>query len=521
MMNIPMWIARGASYYRDKTAIVFGEKRLTFKEVNERANRLANALQNLGIRRGDRIASLNRNCYQHIEIVFARYKTGAVEVNLNPRLNVEELAWQINDSESKILFVAEEFLDKVRQALQFQKSIKHIIALSGISDGEIDYEELLRLNSPEELPQLELDENEPGAIMYTGGTTGRPKGIVHPRRSVWAVARNLLLDMVPDMNSKDVFLGLQPLYHAVGTFILPCWLRGVTHVIVPEFGPETAFDTIEREKVTIIKTVPTVLIRLLATPEMQKRNLRSVKTIIYGASPMPVEQLKQGIQVFGQVFIQNYGQTEAPMTVCLLRKDEHILEGKTEEIARLASIGRPYTLVEVRIVDENGRDVREGEIGEVIVRGDHIMKEYWKIPEETKEILKDGWIFTRDMARMDRDGFIYLVDRKSEMIITGGLNVYPNEIEQVLYQHPAVLEAAVFGIPDKDWGESIKAVVALKPGMKPTEQELIDFCKSHLASYKKPRSVDFIVSLPKTPEGKVLRRELREPFWKGHVRRIH
>jgi acyl-CoA synthetase (AMP-forming)/AMP-acid ligase II len=209
------------------------------------------------------------------------------------------------------------------------------------------------------------------------------------------------------------------------------------------------------------------------------------------------------------------------MTISLLRKDDHVIEGEIEKKARLTSAGRPYTLVEVRVVDEHGRDTAVGETGEVIVRGDHVMKEYWQLPQETEETLKDGWLHTRDMARVDQDGYIYLVDRKSEMIISGGLNIYPNEVEQVLYEHRAVLEAAVFGVPDKDWGESVKAVVALKPGMKATEQELIDFCKSRLTSYKKPKSIDFMTSLPKSPEGKVLRRAMREPYWKGHDRRIN
>lgn len=522
-MNIPTLIAKGAKYYSDRTAIVFGEKRFTFREVNERANRLANGLLSLGIKKGDRIASLNRNCCQHIEIVFARFKIGAVDVTLNPRLSPEEAAWQINDSKTNTIFVAEELLDNVRPILSSCRGIKNIIALSGASGKEIDYEELIASGSPEEPPTIETElyDDELGGIMYTAGTTGKPKGIAHPRRTAWAVARNLLLDMVPDLSSQDVFLGLQPLYHAVGWFILPCWLRGTTHVIVPEFRAEIALDTIEKEKVTVVKTVPTVLVRLVAHPDIRKRNLHSVRTIIYGASPMPIEPLKQAIQIFGPVFIQNYGQTEAPMNICLLRKEDHVTEGETEKTARLASVGRPYTLVEVRVVNEKGMDVSAGEVGEVVVRGDHIMKEYWQLPQETQETIKNDWLHTRDMARMDKDGYIYLVDRKSEMIISGGLNLYPNEVEQVLYKHPAVLEAAVFGVPDNDWGESVKAVIALKPGMMVTEQEIIDFCKSHLASYKKPKSVDFMTSLPKSPEGKVLRRTLREPYWKGHDRRIH
>jgi long-chain acyl-CoA synthetase len=523
MMNIPKLIMRGAEFHGDKTAVVFGEKRFTFREVNERANRLANGLLRLGVKRGDRVASLNRNCHQHIEIVFARHKIGAVEVNLNPRLSAEEIAWQINDSQTEVLFVAPELLGKVRPILSQCKNIRHVIGFSEVSGQEIGYEELIGSGSPEAPPELETDlyGEGIGAITYTAGTTGRPKGIVWTRKSVWTVARNLLLDMIPDLSSEDVFLGLQPLYHAVGWFILPCWLRGATHVIVPEFHNEIILDTVEREKVTVIKTVPTVLVRLVVHPDIGKRNLQSVRTIIYGASPMPVEPLRQAIRIFGPVFIQNYGQSEAPMTICLLGKKDHMLEGDAKEKARLASVGRPYTLVEVRVVNEDGKDVAVGEMGEVIVRGDHLMKEYWQLPEETAEAFKEGWLYTRDMAKIDKDGYIYLVDRKSEMIISGGLNIYPNEVEQVLYQHPAILEAAVFGVPDRDWGESVKAVVALKSGRTATEQEIIDFCKNYLASYKKPKTVEFMASLPKSPEGKVLRRILREPHWKGHERRIH
>ena len=517
-----MWIRRGASYHGERTAVVFGGQRLTFREVHERSNRLANGLLDLGIKKGDRVASLNRNCSQHIEIAFARYKIGSVDVTLNPRLSLDELIWQLNDSESEVLFVSEELLGNVRQALQSRKTtIKHVIPLSGAMGGEIDYEALLSSSSHKEPPPIEVDEKEPGAIMYSGGTTGRPKGIVHPRQTIWAVTRNMLMDMIPDLTKEDVFLGLQPLYHAVGMFILPCWLRGATHVIVPEFKPEIAFDVIEEEKVTAIKTVPTVLIRMLDNPDLNKKDLNSLKTIIYGASPMPVEKLKQAIRIFGPIFIQNYGQTEAPLSLCLLRKEEHVENGLPEGSARLASIGRPYTSVEVRVVGEDGRDVSEGEIGELTVRGDHMMKEYWKLPEETEKVLKNGWLKTRDMAKMDKDGYVFLVDRKSEMIISGGLNIYPNEVEQVLYRHPAVREAAVFGIPDEAWGEMVKAVVSLRPGASVTEVELIDFCRSRLAGFKKPKSIDFVENLPKSAEGKVLRRELRAPYWKGFERAIN
>jgi len=341
------------------------------------------------------------------------------------------------------------------------------------------------------------------------------------RGSYLAIARNLLMDSLPYMDDKDVYLGLQPLYHAVGAFIMPCWVRGATHIITRSFRPEIAFPMIEKEGVTIIKTVPTVLVRLVTYPDIKKYNFSSIHTIIYGASPMPVGKLEEAIKIFGPVFLQNYGQSEAPMTICALRREEHILEGTPEEVARLASVGRPYTMVEVKIVDDDGKEVPYGVTGELIVRGDHTMMGYLNNPEQTAEVLKDGWIYTGDIGQKDKDGYIFLTDRKGEMIVSGGLNVYPSEVEQVLHRHPAVLEACVFGVPDEKWGEAIKAVVAFRPSMVASEKEIIEFCKEHLVSYKKPVSVDFLESLPKSATGKVLRRELRESYWKGYDKRIH
>jgi len=513
-------ISRYAEYYGTKTAIVFGEKRWSFQEVNERANALAHGLMGLGVKKAERVASLLRNCPQHIEILFAKFKMGAVDVGLNSRLAPEELVWQLNDCEARALFVGEDQWRKISSVRDQIPTLKDVILLHGRQTDTIPYEEFINGQSKKDL-HVELEGEKPGRIFYTGGTTGQAKGIVVTWQSDLSVTRNLLLDMIPDLHSADVFLGLQPLYHATGTFILPCWLRGAAHVVVEDFDPARAFWAIEKERVTIIKTVPTVLVRLMASPEIKQRDFRSVRTLIYGASPMPVEKLKEAIQIFGPIFIQNYGQSEAPMTICLLKKEDHVIEGSPERVARLASIGRPYTMVRVKVADEEGKEVPPGELGEILVQGDHMMLGYWKNPEATQETLKDGWIYTRDIGRMDEKGYIFLVDRKSEMIISGGLNVYPQEVEQVLYQHPAVMEATVFGVPDEKWGESIKAAVVLKAGTRATAEELIEFCKARLASYKKPTSVDILAELPKSDTGKILRRSLRDHYWRGHQRKIH
>lgn len=293
-------------------------------------------------------------------------------------------------------------------------------------------------------------------------------------------------------------------------------------MITSDFSPGAALDLIQGERVSVLKTVPTVLTRIVDFPEIKNFDLKSLHTIIYGASPIPVEKLKRGIELFGQIFIQNYGQAEAPMTICTLGKEDHVIDANSVNSDRLSSVGRPYTMVEVRVVDDAGDDVAPGEAGEVAVKADHMMSGYWKQPPEINAAaIKNGWLLTGDIGRIDAQGYLYLVDRKKEMIITGGLNVFPNEVEQVIYRHPEVAQAAVFGIPDKDWGESITAAVALKPGSRVGEKELIEFCRDRLAKYKVPKKVLFHENLPKSATGKILRRELREPFWKDQKRKIN
>lgn len=521
-MNMANFFSRYGKYYGDKLAVVFGDKGISFAEMTERFNRLANGLLDLGVRSDDTVALLSNNCPQFIEIFIARYELGVTEVTLNTRLSPEEWAYQINETKVNTIFVGEDQIEKLALIHPKLRGVRNFIAISGTPPDMIDYETLLSSSNPKQ-PNIDVDvsQHKLGRILYTGGTTGTPKGIMLSRGADLAQLRNMLVDLVPDLTPNDVFLGLQPMYHAVRPFFIPCWIRGVTHVIVSDFHPETTFDAIEKEKVTVIKTVPTVLIRLASHPDVRKRDLKSIRTIYYGGSPMPVEKLREAISVFGPVFVQNYGQSESAMTVCFLGKEDHVVEGDPKKVARLASIGRPYSWVEVKIEDDNGKEVASGERGELIVRGDHNMMGYLNMPEESKETLKDGWIRTGDIAVMDDEGYLFLVDRKKDIIISGGENVYPSEVEQVLHQHPAVMEACVFGIPDEQWGESVTAAVALKPGMKAKEEELIDFCKQRLARYKSPKKITFHDNLPKSGMGKIPRRELQAPYWKGLERRIH
>lgn len=515
MITIPGIISRYAHEHSSKVAILTDEESWTFAEAHERSNRLANGLRDLGVREGDRVATLIANSPRYQEIDFALSKIAATRVSLNLRLSLEELIWQIHDIEPKTLIMETEGLGKISSVRSQITSVENLVCSGAAEEGIIDYEELILKSSLDE-PEVDIGDDDLWTINYTSGTTGTPKGIMLSFRSNLAIFRNMLLDMIPHLAATDVYLSLQPLFPAGGSFILPCWARGATHVIVPRFDPETAFHAIEKWGVTMIKTVPTVLQRLVDSPDIKNRDLSSIHTIIYGGSPMPVEKLRRAIEIFGPVFIGNYGLTEAPQTDLLFSRVDH------KDRTKLGSTGKPYTLVEAKIVDENDKEVATGQMGELIVSGDHIMSGYWKRPPESAmETLRNGWIYTRDIARKDENGYFYLVDRKSEMIISGGYNIYPNEVEQVIYQHPAVSEVAVVGVPDDHWGEAVKAVVSLKEGVSVSEQELIDFCVERLASYKKPKSIDFVNALPKSPVGKILRREVRETYWKGQDRRIH
>ncbi len=500
-------ISRSARFFRNKPAVVYENRSLSFTEVNERANRLANALIGLGLKPKDRVATLARNCLEYSEIEFACVKGSFPQIPLNPRLTPPEQLLQIDEPGASALIVQHHLLDLIKP-IRKQLKVKHFICFDGKEPSMLDYDKLLSSAKPEE-PDGELGPDDIGEIRYTSGTTGAPKGILLPHWSRLAITRNLLADHLGGLTSEDRFLALQPLYHGAGWFILPIWMRGVTHYIVPRYDADIAFNLIEKEKITIVKTVPTVLIRLLDAPDIRRRKLSSVHTIIYGGSPMPVERLKEAIGIFGQVFINLYGQMEAPMTITWLAKEEHV--GK-----RLGSVGRPCTFVEVKVVDNNDREVAPGEVGEVILRGDHQMTEYMNHPESTAETIRNGWLYTRDLGTVDEEGYVYLTGgRKSEMLISGGLNIYPAEVEQELYRHPAVAEAGVVGVLDPVWGEAVKACIVLKEGQQATAEEIIAMCKEHLAGYKVPKSVDFFKELPHNAAGKIMYAELRKLYEKS------
>lgn len=519
-MNIRDYVVKMGHLHPDREVLVFQEHRFTGRQVRDRIFRLSNALLGLGLEKGDRVAVLLTNSHYSVECFYALACAGLVLVPMNSRNAAREHLYMLENAEVRAVLVGQEFLGVIQPILSEASGVSHAVCINGPApQGWLDYETLIAGAGVEE-PQIELLDEDLSSIRYTSGTTGRPKGVMHSQRGALTTVYSTLMDGL-DIKSTDSVALIGPVTHASGSYILPHLVRGAKVVILPGFDVTNVLRTVEQERVTMIHLIPTMLVMILASPEIDRYDLSSLKTIRYGASPISPDVLKRAIGIFGDIFVQGYGLTEASMPMSLLLKDDHILDGSEKSIRRLSSIGREVTFSKVRIMDDEGNFVPPGQIGEIVVQSSQVMQGYWKNPEATAEALRGGWLHTRDMGFMDEEGYIYLVDRKEDMIISGGFNIYPKEVEDVLYMHPAVLEAAVFGIPDEKWGETVKAAVSLKTGQKATEQEIIEHCKTHLAGYKKPTSVDFLDQLPKGHTGKIVRRELKDPYWRGKERKIN
>jgi len=507
--------------YKDHTAVVYKETRLTFSQMDAGINRLSNGLRALGLTKGSKVAALMNNSLESATSLFAIPRAGMTYVSLNARHSAREHAEVLNDSEAVALIVDESFTDLIKPLLPSLFTLKHVIVVGRPQPGRLTYEELTTDQSGD-VPDVEVDEDEDiERLQYTSGTTGRPKGVAWTFRTGYNVLANVLMNLDQPIGPFDVNLNGGPLTHAAGLMMMIYYSRGATNIILSRYDEQEVLETIERERVTSLLLIPTMLYRLLMVPNLKSFDLSSVRRIWYGTAPMAVEKLKQGIRVFGNVFRQNYGMTEIAQPITFLGPEDHVIDGSEAQVRRLSSAGRPAMGVEVKVVDEDGQPVDPGRVGEILIRSNKLMKGYWKKPEETAEAFKDGWFHSRDMATVDEDGYIYIMDRKSDMIISGGFNIYPREVEDVIMSHPGVAEAAVIGVPHEMWGEAVKAMVVLKEGVNLSEAQIIEHCKNDLASYKKPTSVDFITEIPKNLYGKVNRRTLKEPFWKGHDRWVH
>jgi acyl-CoA synthetase (AMP-forming)/AMP-acid ligase II len=511
-------IARNSKLLPEKAAVIFEEGRFTWAEFDERINRLANALLALGAKRGDHVAVLSKNCHEYLEAYFACARSATILTALNYRLSPGELQYVIDNSEAGIVIVSEEFLDTLEGIRPDLKLAKQYVVIGNAPEGMKAFDEIVDAASPL-APKVEQSEDDVVLQMYTSGTTGLPKGAMLSHRNLLTNAIGCSLGM--QFQPNDCMLMVAPLYHmAAGMTTLSTILQGGPILLHGDFNPVAILDDMEGGEVTVVLLIPVMVNFLLQMPGIEERDFSSIRGIVYGASPMPVEVLRRAMEVFKCDFIQGYGQTESSAVLCVLPPEDHMLDGTPEQMKRLASAGREVFGTEVRVVDETDADVEPGQIGEVIGRGANVMKGYWNMPEATAETLRDGWLRTGDLGTIDEDGYVYILDRVKDMIISGGENVYSREVEEALHMHPAVADAAVIGVPDEQWGESIKAVVVLAEGQTATEKEIIDFCRGKLAGYKRPRSVDFMTELPRNLSGKVLKKILREPYWQSRDRQV-
>jgi long-chain acyl-CoA synthetase len=505
-------IYRNSILYPEAEAFVSGDERVNFKQFNERVNKLIHGLHSQDIQKGDVIGILSWNRLEYVEVFGSAMKGGFVLAHFNPRLKPEELVQVINDSEPRVLFIGPELVETV-ELIQDQLSKTGSVFVFGDGGGEVNAYKVLVEDQSIEEPEPMVEEDDPVTIFYTSGTTGIPRGALYEHRQKLENARMKALDIGVEFGDRH--LVVLPMFHIGGdSHIWPFFLIGGCNVIMPlPVDLAEALKAIHGERITDIHIVPTQLVALLNLPDISKYDLQCLKRIWYAASPMPTEILKQGLSVFGPKFIQGYGLSESGPDVTILSMEDHdVPEESLESQGVLASCGRPCIGVHVRIVDENDQDVEVGTIGEIVVHSNRIMTGYYRRPAETKEAIRDGWLYTGDLGYYDEQGYIYIADRKKDMIITGGENVYPVEVENVLYRHPAVKETAVVGVPDPYWIERVHALVVLKVDVQASEDEIIAFCRDHIAGYKTPKSVEFVEDLPKNPQGKILKREIRARY---------
>jgi long-chain acyl-CoA synthetase len=516
-MNIASLIEQSCKENADKFCAVDGDIRLTYGEMEERANRLARALVEMGVEPGDRVGIFLTNCFQYIEMFYAITKIGAVFVSLNFRLRGKETTYILNNAEAKVLVLGERYVNLMQSIQQDLSFIRNYLIIGEAPPGMKRYEEVLASQSPDPYPVASIPDDATFTIIYTSGTTGLPKGAMLTHANLIssfedAAAAAADAEEQPAMVRGTTLVNV-PMYHIAGVLAPLGTIRGETIVILSQFDPGVFLEAIEREKVVTTYVVPTMLRAILDHPDFSKRDLSSLQNILYGAAPMPINLLRRALKELPVNYTNTFGQTEGFGTITSLTPEDHRLEGDEDEIRkkikRLSGVGKPIAGYEIRVVDEQGRDVPVGEVGEIIASGKRVMKGYWNNPEATKEAIRDGWLHTGDLVSMDEDGYLYMGGRTKDMINRAGENIYPIEIEETLHSHPKVVESAVIGVPDEYWGEIVKALIVLKPGDEGTPEEIIEFCRERLASYKKPSIVEFVEELPKNALGKVLKNVLR------------
>jgi len=495
MRLVPDLLSYAGIHVPDRTAVIAADRKLTFRELDNRANRLVRLFRDLCLEPGDVVAMVAKNEIEYFEIHLAAIRTGLVLLPLNFRLAIPELEYIINDSVPKLLICSEEF-SEVGEALTVSR--KHTLGA--------DYESLIASVEPANDKYWSISADAAFVILYTSGTTGRPKGTIISNHALHARISCNLFEY--QMTTEDRFLMCLQLFHIGSINCLSHLYVGSTIVIIRDFDASHVLELLPRHRITVALLVPTMINAIVNLPGIENADFSSLRTVVYGGSPIPPVTLARAVDLMGCGFLQTYGMTETN-AITFLRPGDH---DPVRQPHRLASAGTPGLGMEARVVDEKDRDVDTGELGEIICRGPLLMDEYLNLPDATREALCGGWMHTGDVGYFDQEGYLYVTDRKKDMVVTGGENVYPREVEDVLYEHPDILEAAVIGVPDRKWGERVHAVMVLKGGIEPDSDSLIAFARTRLAGYKLPKTVEFVAELPKNAAGKVAKNELRKAW---------
>jgi acyl-CoA synthetase (AMP-forming)/AMP-acid ligase II len=525
--NVSSWFRRSAALHSNRTAIHFNEKSLSYAKLEAGSNQLANALIGLGLRRGERVAVYMDNCIEIVMLELACYKTGLVKTPVNARLSSLELQHVLNNAQASCLLTSSDRVDALSAIVRDVPSLRQIISVdmggnAGQSFGLPMVQNWTRLldAASDTCAIVDVEVGDLAVLHYTSGSSGVLKAAMQTYGNRLAQLRKFCMSPDGRLSPGDLLGLVGPITHASGMQLMPALCSGASVRLFSRFDPAGFVRAVESEKITHTFMVPTMINMVLALQGMQDKSLASLKRLGYGASPMAPARIEEAISRFGPILMQGYGAGETTSGVCTLSTQDHI-NALRDRPERLASCGRPYYETEVRVLNAEGQPTKPGEVGEIVVRGDDVFAGYWNAPELTAEVLIDGAYFTGDMATVDEDGYIFIVDRKKDMVISGGFNVYPTEVEMIIYTHPDVYEACVFAVPDEQWGEVVGVEIVLKAGTKLNEAGLKTFCDERLASFKRPRVVRFVDNLPKNQNGKMDRRSVQKKYWEGRSRQVN
>lgn len=516
MMTVGELYDRAVSHGADRVAVTHGGHSVTYRQLGEDAGRLVAALQSLGIGPGSRVAFLMANCAEYVACEYAVAKCGATRVPLAVLLGDDDHVYMMNVARCKTLVYHHKLAGRVAATAPRLETVENFICVAddaaSVPNGHLHLQSLIAAQSAPGHAAA-VDPEDIAGIYFTGGTTGRPKGVMLSHRSWFHTYQMEMLGF--DIGWHETFVFATPMTHAAGCLLLPVLLRQGRCVILERFDPELLLATVAAERATAMLLVPTMVYALLDCPGRDAYDRSSLHNVLYGAASIAPERLRQALDVFGPVFTQFFGQTEAPMALVALSREAHLSDDPEEQARILASAGRATYGTCIRLLDDDGNEVSAGGTGEVVALAPNVMSGYLDNPEATAEALRDGWLYTGDIARLDADGLVTIVDRKKDMVITGGFNVYPREVEDVLFTHPAVQQAAVVGVPHPKWGEEVRALVVLRPGVEASEAELIEWVKVRKGSVMAPKKIAFVNGIPVTNLGKVDKKAIRAAIQSG------